>query len=49
MSKPHKHAEQPRLTDEEIEDFADASTGYSRMVDIKYFARAIEKKVRGET
>lgn len=39
---------QPRLTDEEIEDFADASTGYSRMVDIKYFARAIEKKVRGE-
>jgi len=41
--------QQPRLTDEEIEDFADASTGYSRMVDIKYFARAIEKKVRGET
>lgn len=40
--------QQPRLTDEEIEDFADASTGYSRMVDIKYFARAIEKKVRGE-
>ena len=39
---------QPRLTDAEIEDFADASTGYSRMVDIKYFARAIEKKVRGE-
>ena len=42
------HPQQPRLTDEEIEDFADASTGYSRMVDIKYFARAIEKKVRGE-
>jgi len=40
--------QRPRLTDEEIEDFADASTGYSRMVDIKYFARAIEKKVRGE-
>ena len=40
--------QRPRLTDAEIEDFADASTGYSRMIDIKYFARAIEKKVRGE-
>ena len=45
---PSPQPQQPRLTDEEIEDFADASTGYSRMVDIKYFARAIEKKVRGE-
>ena len=40
--------QRPRLTDEEIDEMAVANTGYSREVHLHSFARAIEKKVRGE-
>ena len=40
--------QQPRLTDAEIDAIADESIGYSREINKHYFARLIEKKVRGE-
>lgn len=40
--------QRPRLTDEEIDEMAVVNTGYSREVHLHSFARAIEKKVRGE-